>query len=297
MNTRATIYALLAVLAWSTVATAFKIALRHLDQFQLLFLAIAFSTLAVGLVLVAGGRWKHFRTTSRRQYRDAALLGILNPVVYYLILLKAYALLPAQIAQPLNYTWALTLGLLSVPLLKQRLTKRDIVGGLVCYFGVVVISTGGNLTEFSIASPLGVGLALGSTIIWAFYWLGNTRLTQGEKGMDPVVALFVGFAFSLPVVALINFFASDFVFTSAGIRAAAYIGAVEMGFTFVLWLTAMRLTTSTAKIANLIFLSPFLSLIFIHFILGEHVVPGTIVGLVFIVGGLLWQSGGSVSRQ
>jgi drug/metabolite transporter (DMT)-like permease len=297
MNKRATICALLAVFAWSTVATAFKIALRHLDQFQLLFLANIFSLIAVGLVLAFGGRWKKFQKTSPRQFRDAALLGLINPVAYYLILLKAYALLPAQIAQPLNYTWALTLGLLSVPLLGQRLTKRDIVGGLVCYFGVVVISTGGKLTGFSIVSPLGIALALGSTIIWAFYWLGNTRLTQGEKGMDPVVALFVGFAFSLPVVALINFFASDFIFTSPGIKAAAYIGAVEMGFTFVLWLTAMRLTTSTAKIANLIFLSPFLSLIFIHFLLGEHVVPGTIVGLVFIVGGLLWQSGGSVSRQ
>ncbi|MFT7699844.1 MAG: drug/metabolite transporter (DMT)-like permease, partial [Candidatus Krumholzibacteriia bacterium] len=204
MNKRATICALLAVFAWSTVATAFKIALRHLDQFQLLFLANVFSLLAVGLVLVFGGRWKKFRKTSLRQLRDAALLGLINPVAYYLILLKAYSLLPAQIAQPLNYTWALTLGLLSVPLLGQRLTKRDIVGGLICYFGVVVISTGGKLTGFTMASPLGIALALGSTIIWAFYWLGNTRLTQGEKGMDPVVALFVGFAFSLPVVALIN---------------------------------------------------------------------------------------------
>lgn len=297
MNKRATIYALFAVLAWSTVATAFKIALRHLDQFQLLFWANVFSLLAVGLVIVVGGRWKHFQTTRRRQYRDAALLGLLNPVVYYLILLKAYALLPAQVAQPLNYTWALTLGLLSAPLLGHRLTKRDLVGGLVCYCGVVVISTGGKFTAMSVANPLGVALALGSTVIWAFYWLGNTRLTRGEKGMDPVVALFVGFSFSLPIIALITGLVSDFQVTSAGIKAAAYIGAVEMGFTFVLWLTAMRLTTSAAKIANLIFLSPFLSLIFIHFILGEHIVPGTIVGLIFIVAGLLWQSGGSARRR
>jgi drug/metabolite transporter (DMT)-like permease len=64
-----------------------------------------------------------------------------------------------------------------------------------------------------------------------------------------------------------------------------------MGFTFVLWLSAMRLTSSTARIANFIFLAPFVSLIFIHFVLGEHVVPSTFVGLVLIVGGL-WLQGG-----
>ena len=55
-------------------------------------------------------------------------------------------------------------------------------------------------------------------------------------------------------------------------------------------MTALRLTTSTARIANLIFLAPFLSLVFIHFVLGEHVVPATIVGLVLIVAGLMLQN-------
>jgi len=62
-----------------------------------------------------------------------------------------------------------------------------------------------------------------------------------------------------------------------------------MGFTFVLWLTAMKLTTSTARIANLIFLSPLLSLVLIHFVVGEPVLPSTLAGLALILGGLLLQ--------
>ena len=71
--------------------------------------------------------------------------------------------------------------------------------------------------------------------------------------------------------------------------AGAYVGCFEMGFTFVLWLTAMKLVSATAKVANLIFLSPFLSLIFIRVVLGERIAPATVVGLVLIVGGLWWQ--------
>jgi drug/metabolite transporter (DMT)-like permease len=62
-----------------------------------------------------------------------------------------------------------------------------------------------------------------------------------------------------------------------------------MGLTFVLWLSALRLSASTARIANLIFLSPFLSLLFIHLFVGEQIVPSTLVGLALIMGGLLVQ--------
>lgn len=292
---KATLYGLAAVLAWSTVGTAFKLALRHLDHYQLLFLANVFSLLSLGLVLVINGQWRSLQNVTRLQFSRAAVLGVLNPFLYYLVLFKAYSLLPAQMAQPLNYTWALTLTFLSVPLLGHRLTWRDGVGGFICYFGVVVISTGGHLRELHVTSPLGVGLALGSTIIWALYWLGNTRFSQEKNPLDPVLGLFLGFAFALPLVTGATLIFSDLQFTGSGVLAGAYVGAIEMGFTFVLWLTAMRLTSSTAKIANLIFLSPFLSLVFIHFVLGEHILPGTVVGLVLIVGGLVFQGSGKKS--
>ncbi len=289
---KAVMCGLAAVIAWSTVGTAFKLALRHLDHLQLLFLATVFSLVSLGLVLAINGQWRSLKGVTGLQLARSAVLGLMNPFLYYLVLFKAYSLLPAQMAQPLNYTWALTLTFLSVPLLGHRLTWRDIAGGVICYFGVVVISTGGDLSELHVSSPLGVGLALGSTIIWALYWLGNTRFGREKDALDPVVGLFLGFVFALPLVTGAVLFFSEFQFNGPGILAGAYVGAIEMGFTFVLWLTAMRLTESTAKIANLIFLSPFLALIFIHFVLGEHILPGTVVGLVFIVGGLLLQSSG-----
>lgn len=281
---RAILFGLATVLTWSTVATAFKLGLRHMDPIQLLLVANLVSVLALGLVMLVQGSWRSLPAAPRPQVLLAMGLGLLNPFAYYLILFRAYDLLPAQVAQPLNYTWALTLAWLSVPLLGQKLRLRDAVAGVVCYSGVVVIATRGDLASFRVDSPLGVVLALVSTVIWALYWIGNRR-----SALEPVAGLFLGFLTALPCTLAVALAFSSLAIAPSGWLAGAYVGCFEMGFTFVLWLTAMKLTSSTARVANLIFLSPFLSLVFIRFVLGEAIAPATPVGLVLIVGGLWWQ--------
>ncbi len=282
---RAYCFGLATVLIWSTVATAFKIALARMDHVQLLLVADAVSVATLLVILTAQGKLGLLRKMTRRDVARNALLGALNPFLYYLVLFKAYALLPAQVAQPLNYTWAIALSLLSAPLLGQKLTGRDLAAICVSYAGVVLLSTQGDLTGFGLGSPLGVGLALLSTVIWALYWIGNTKNTT-----DPVVALFVNFAAALPLILCTALATSGPpAVNAAGLTAACYVGVFEMGVSFVLWLFAMRLTESTARIGNLIFLSPFLSLVLIHFILGEDIHATTYAGLALILAGNMTQ--------
>lgn len=278
-------YALTTVLLWSTVASAFKLTLRYLDYAQLLLCAGVASLVVLGIVLIATGRFGLVFRCTRKQYAQSLGLGLLNPFIYYLVLFKAYDLLPAQVAQPLNYTWALTLALLSIPLLKQKIGRREILAGVICYSGVVVISTRGGLSGAGAFDPLGVALALGSTLIWALFWIQHTR---DER--DPEVCLFLNFLFGLPfILAYCLLFSSPVVKSLPGLAGAAYVGVVEMGLAFVFWLRALRLSVNTARIGNLIFLSPFLSLVFIRFTVGERILASTLVGLVLIVAGLLFQ--------
>lgn len=282
---KAYLYALLAVLFWSTVASAFKISLRYLDPIQLLLYAGSVSTLLLAAILVVQGKFRLIFCCTRKQYAMSLLLGVLNPFLYYLVLFKAYDLLPAQQAQPLNYTWAITLALLSVPLLGQKLRLAELGALLVSYVGVVYIATQGNPFSLHFTDGTGVLLALASTVIWALYWIYNARDTR-----DPVVALLVNFLCSFPFVLAYCLFFSELVWPPLpGLIGAIYIGFFEMGVCFVFWLLAMRYAENTARISSLIFLSPFLSLFFIHFLVGEEILPATFVGLVLIVGGLLWQ--------
>lgn len=282
---RALLYALGTVLLWSTVATAFKLSLRSFSPIELLLYSSFFSTLVIGSILCYQGKFRLVFQCSRQEYLLSVFLGFLSPFLYYLILFKAYDLLPAQQAQPINYTWAITLSLLSVPLLKQKIGWQQWLALVVSYCGVVIISTEGKPFSLHFTDAVGVTLALASTVIWALYWIYNTRDKR-----DPVVGLFVNFLCSLPFILVYYLVTSELRIPSLpGLLGAAYVGTFEMGICFVLWLMAMKLTDNTARISNLIFLSPFLSLVFIYFLLGEDILPATFIGLILIMAGLFCQ--------
>jgi len=292
-QTRATLLGITAVLLWSTVASAFKLSLGLMDVPQLLFYAGLAAFIVLGATLTFTRKLSLVRDATRRDWGVSLGLGLMNPLAYYVILFHAYDLLPAQIAQPLNYTWAIVLALLSIPLLKQRLAVTDIIGAAVSYFGVVVIATRGSFSAVGVDSPLGVALALGSTVVWALYWIGNTRDRR-----DPAVMLFMNVTLALPFLLLYCVLFSSLELSGwQALGGAVYVGAVEMGFTAMLWLRALRLSDNASRIGNLVFLSPFLSLLIIRAVVGEDILPATVVGLVFVVAGLVVQQIGAARTR
>ncbi len=288
-QSHAMLYGLATVLLWSTVATAFKLSLREISPVQLLFIACSASVVVLALVLVIQRRWHLVFALSRRQYLQSIGMGLVNPCLYYFLLFGAFDRLPAQEAQPLNYTWALVLAYLSVPFLGHRLRRVDVIAGLICYGGVVVIATRGEVLSLTFSDPVGVAFALGSTLVWASYWIIATRDRR-----DPVVGLFLNFLCGLPFIALACGLTDGFGFgLGQGTIAALYVGIFEMGIAFVFWSYAMKKAENTARVSNLIFISPFVSLVFIYFILGEVILPSTYIGLVLIVAGLWFQQQGT----
>ena len=83
---------------------------------------------------------------------------------------------------------------------------------------------------------------------------------------------------------------SNFQFKwNESLYAGIYIGFFEIGISFILWMKALSLSSNNARIANLIYIAPFLSLVFIHFIIGEQIYITTVLGLFFIISGILFQ--------
>jgi drug/metabolite transporter (DMT)-like permease len=284
-QSKAYLYALLSVLFWSTVATAFKLGLQVLSPLYLILTSTAVSLLIFFIVILFQGKTKELFSVSFAGMGKSALLGLLNPFGYYLILFQAYSLLPAQVAQPLNMIWPITLALLSAPLLKQKITVRNIAAIFISFAGVVFISSQGSLSGMANTNPTGALLAVGSSIIWSLFWI----LSVLDK-RDEIFKLFWNFVFGLVYLLMAAVLFTDFSLPNLkGLPAAVYIGLFELGITYILWMKAMQLSENNAKMGNLIFLSPFLSLVFIHFILGETIYFTTFVGLVFIISGIWVQ--------
>jgi len=273
-------YAISAVLFWSTIASAFKITLRYLTFLELLFYASLTSLIFFALILIFQGRIGEIKDFRRNVF--SALLGFINPFLYYTILLKAYSILPAQEALALNYTWPIALTLMSIPLLKQRIGLKNFLGLFTSFLGVLVISTHGDLTSLRFANPLGDALAISSSVIWASYWILNLK-----DDRDISIKMFYNFFYGSIYIALALIVAGFSPPPLEGLLGCVYIGLFEMGLTFFLWLKALSYSRTASHVANLVFLSPFLSLIFIHVIVGEEILKSTLVGLILIIGGIL----------
>ncbi len=291
---KAYLLALAAILFWSTAGSAFKLSLDRTptSEPQLLLFAAA-----VSLAFLAG--WQAFRgklrgsfRLSRREWINSAIMGALNPFGYYIILFKAYNLIQAQEAVALNYIWPVTLVLLSIPVLKQKISLMSILALLLSFSGIVIIvvymSTSGIYDDKE-STPLGIFLALASSLFWAGFWLMNMR-DKREEAAKLLVSFLFGFIYILiyfPLYLLIT--GDEFIITLPGLAGSAYIGIFEMGLTFVLWLKALQLSSTTARVSNLVYISPFLSLMFVSVAVGETIQAYTIVGLVLIVGGIVMQ--------
>ncbi len=284
-QTRAYIYAVSVILIWATVASVFKLSLRYVDYLQLLLYSTAVSLFILFVLLIAQKKIYLLKTYSGKQYIQSLLMGILNPFLYYMVLFKAYSLLPAQQAQPLNYTWPIMVVVLSLLVLHQRIRILNILAVVISFCGVLVITTQGDIQNFHIENLWGIILALGSAFIWALFWI----LNLWDK-RDNVVKLFLNFSFGFIFILLVTPLLSSLPPPPLyGLVGIAYIGVFEMGISFVIWMKALSLSHTTAQVSNLIYISPFVSLVFIHFFVGEIIQASTVLGLCIIVLGILMQ--------
>jgi len=281
------VYAGIAVFFWATVPTAFKICLGELEILPMLTIASVTSAVVLAAVVVLTGKSHLIAKTTRKDIFNSAFLGLINPALYYVILLRAYQLLPAQVAQPLNMIWPIILVFLSVPILGQQISAKSYIALLISFAGVYIISSQGNLSNPGKSDIRGILLAMGSSVFWAFYFILNVKDKR-----DEAVKLLLNFIFGSVYLVTAVLVTGSWPHSPGlkGTGSAIYIGIFEMGITFFFWLKALQLSPSTDRISNLVYLAPFLSLFFVHFFIHEPIYLTTLAGLLLIVSGIIIQN-------
>lgn len=283
-TTRSVFLALTAMTLWSTVATAFSIALKNADFYEVLFISINTSTAVLFAVVVVNGKLKNI--FKLRSLFKSSIYGMLNPFIYYIVLFKAYSLLKIQVAQGLNYTWPIVLSVLSIFFLKQNMKITDFFALFLSFTGALILIFGTGPEPLGENSLTGVCLGILSSLIWSFFWILNIKDKR-----DDVVKMFLNFLFgSIYVTILFLITRGTFVLFKMGFFSSLYIGLFEMSLTFIIWIFALKNSDKTSRVSNIIYLTPFLSLVFIHFVGQEKIKLTTVVGLIIILGGILIQN-------
>ena len=287
MNTskQALIFAAIAILSWSTVATAFKVALGYQSHFEMLVFASATALIILAVVMTAQKKWSILSTLTKKQWLKYALTGLLNPVAYYLVLFKAYALLPAQVAQPINYSWPIVLVVLLAIMSRKAIPVVKYVGMALSLGGVALISLGSGSLNGSSLPLSGLLLAFLSAFLWALYWIIN----NANKNVDNTVNLLLSFLFGSLYLIIASLFVGINVNSWQGILSSMYVGAFEMAIPFIFFGLALRKSDNPVLINQLCYLSPFISLFFISVVLGEKIYATTYIGLLLIVSGIIFN--------
>jgi len=270
------------VLSWSTVATAFKIALASMGVREMISVSV-FSAFVVHAVWMTLSRsWGELRRLSAKLWLKFALLGLIAPVSYYFVLFEAYDHLPAQIAQPINYTWPIILSVLIAVIDRRPVSVSGYAAMAVSLAGVALISLGGGVDGG--ISLAGIALAFASALLWALYWIVNDSL---KSSVSETTSLFLTFFFGTIYLAAMSLFCPLGPIAFDGLLAGCYIGIFEMGLPFICFGIALRTTDNPALVNQLCYLAPFLSLFFVALFVGETIMPSTYIGLILIVGGII----------
>jgi len=193
--------------------------------------------------------------------------------------------LSSQDGNIINYLWPLMIILFSIPILKEKMTLRKIVAVLLSFFGLVVIVTHGNFTTIEMESLPGVLACIGAAICFGLFSVINKR-----KNYNQFTAMMLFFAVTAALSGIAFLIGGEFqALNVPQVGGLLWLGISANAIAYLAWALALK-DGDTAKISNLAYIIPFLAIILSVILLGENVYIYSIVGLVFIILGIVIQN-------
>lgn len=274
----------LCVLLWASIPVATKKILVELDNLQTLFYSTILSTLALGLMLIFQKKTGDLKKYNKSQYSSMFFLGFLGNYMYYVFLYGALSKTTASEGFILAYTWPILVLILSLVILKDKVTLQKLVGILISFFGIIIITTKGNISAFNLTNLQGDILALSGAFVFALFSV------LGKKfNFDKTISVFIYFLSALIFIIPTVLIFSKIVFPSFDVWLwIIYNGIFVNGISYIFWFKALE-GGETHIVSNLLYLTPFISLIYISIFLNERILISAVVGIVVIVLGVLSQ--------
>lgn len=278
-------YGIAAVFIWSTLAAVSKILLTKLPNLETLSVSSLLAFLFLMLINIKNGKIKELKKYKSKDYAMIAGLGLLGLFLYSALYYYGLIQLTSQEACILNYLWPIMLVIFSWIILKEKMTFIKGIAMICSFLGIIILST-----DSSRIAEGNVTLGIISCIVAAACY-GLFSVLNKKVDYDQSIAMMFMWLATAVASAVVGLFTENWIW----IKGTQWFGMFWLGFmvnaaAYLWWAMALRGVENTAKIANLAFLTPFLSLIISAALLGEKIKVRAVIALVFIVGGILFQS-------
>ncbi|MBR2043435.1 MAG: DMT family transporter [Clostridia bacterium] len=278
------IYAGISIFVWSTIASIAKLLLGELSNFQVLFISCFFAFLFLLIVNIITGDIKKLKEYKFKDYIITTLVGLPGTFFYQLFYYSGTERMAASQAFIVNYLWPIMGVIFACIVLKEKMTPRKAVAILLSFLGVVIV-TGKGLMHFNRDIVIGAAFCILGAVSYGLF-TALTQLVNYDKKISSMIYYFNTF-----VLTGVYILISGNTFTLGGLQilGLAYNGIFCLAVGTTCWAMALNNVGKTAKIANLAYITPFMSLVWTAIILKEKINALSIVGLCVIVLGILIQ--------
>lgn len=275
------LYISLTVLFWGSTAAVGKLLLKNLDNFQLLLFVSLFGAISLFIVVLLQKKLEVIKKYTLRDYCRFALMGFIGIFLYHVLLFAGLSVAPAQEVFVVNYTWPIWVVIFAVIFMKEKLNVKKILAVIICFIGVYIVVTRGDFFSFSDVNINGDLFALAGAISYGLFSV------MGRKYNYEVftsMMFYFGFSFIYTLIATVSFSTIPTV-TSFEMVGLIWMGVFAIGLAFCFWFLALK-HGNIIEMSNIVFVTPFISLVFIYFLLGEEILLFSVVGLIIIVLGI-----------
>ena len=270
---------------WATMASVVKVMLFDIPNLEALSISSVFAFLFLLIVNIKNGSIRLMKNYSAKDYGIMSVLGFIGLFMYSALYYYGLIHLTSQEACIVNYLWPIMLVIFSCIILKEKLTPIKIMAMICSFLGIVILSAGSNSASGG-NNMLGIASCIIAAACYGLFSVLNKKYDYNQNIAMMIIWI---------VVAICAFVLGIFTEEWVAIKGSAWIGMIWLGvfidaIAYLLWSLALKESTNTAVVANLAFLTPFLSLIISAIFLKEEVKPTAVIALIFIVGGILVQN-------
>ena len=278
------IYAIISVLLWSTTATVTKILLGNLDSMQILLLGSLFAVVFLFIINCIKGNLKEIRNYKLKDHFMIFVIGILGTFLYNLFLFLGINTMQASQAFIINYLWPIMTVVFACIFLKEKITIRKIIAIIISFIGVIIVSSNGNLLSIEKSNIIGTIYCILGAISYGLFSVLNKKQNY-NKYTSMMLFYFSSFCISLIYVLLTK---RIFVPETNQFLGLLWIGVFTKAIAFTTWALALE-KGDTARISNIAYITPFISLVWTSIILKEKLSIYSIIGLIIIILGIFIQ--------
>ena len=273
------------------MAAVVKMMLNELPNFETLCVSSILAFAFLFVVNIATGKLGRIKECPATDIAKMAGLGFIGLFLYGALYYEGLERLSSQEACITNYLWPIMLVMFSVIILKEKMTKLKAIAMICSFIGIVVLCAGETGAEGA-GRLTGIICCIAGAAMYGLFSVLNKKADLDQNITMMVIWL---------TVAVCAGVAGALTETWVPIRGAEWLGMIWLGvvvnaLAYLFWALALNSSENTAFIANLAYLTPFLSVIISAVLLNERITIRAAAALIFIVGGIAIQGIAEQSR-